>query len=105
MPSLPGKPRRQLDKRYPSGLPILNTKIDPEALNWITSRPEGTRAYLERLVAEDKARAVSRPAPAGATGPVETQQVEIEQWTRFERGRSIQVALGEIPPTENEPTD
>ncbi len=44
-------------KRYQSGAPLLTTRINPEALDWLSSRPEGVRKFLERLIFEDKKRA------------------------------------------------
>jgi hypothetical protein len=59
-PKEPGKrgpkPQYQHEKRYQAGAPLLTTRINPETLDWIQSRPEGTRPYLERVVGEDRKR-------------------------------------------------
>jgi hypothetical protein len=95
----PKKPVNPQDKRFPSGAPLLTTRMDPEMLNWITSRPEGTRTYLERLVSEDKAK--GRKPESTVPQVVETLTVEVPEWESFQPGRSIAVALGELPPTQN----
>jgi hypothetical protein len=38
------------------GAPLLATRVDPVAYEWAKSRPEGTRAFLERIILDDKAR-------------------------------------------------
>lgn len=44
-------------KDYHRGAPRLATRVDPDVLEWIESRPEGTRTFLERIVREDRDRA------------------------------------------------
>lgn len=65
------KPGRKLryaqQSPHQGGAPKLITRVEPEILNWIHSRPEGTRPYIERLVTEDKDR--SHLAPAESTSP------------------------------------
>ena len=41
---------------YQDGAPLLTTRIDPDKLEWVKSRPEGTRPYLERIIGEDRDR-------------------------------------------------
>ncbi len=36
------------------GAPSITTRLDPEALDWVKSQPEGTRPYLERIILADK---------------------------------------------------
>lgn len=59
-PKEPGKrgpkAKYQHEKRYQAGAPLLTTRINPETLDWIRTRPEGTRTYLERIVGEDMER-------------------------------------------------
>lgn len=43
-------------KDYHRGAPRLATRVDPDVLEWIESRPEGTRPYLERIVRQDRER-------------------------------------------------
>lgn len=69
-------PKRKFerDKHYVAGAPILNTRIDPDKLAWVKSRPEGTRLYLERIVGEDKEKVLAAESVIDAvkrsdTGP------------------------------------
>lgn len=39
---------------YHRGAPRLATRVDPDVLEWIESRPEGTRQYIERIVRQDR---------------------------------------------------
>ncbi|MBN9419316.1 MAG: hypothetical protein J0I12_27920 [Candidatus Eremiobacteraeota bacterium] len=70
-PMAPGKrgPKRKFerDKHYVAGAPILNTRIDPDKLDWVKSRPEGTRPYLERIIGEDREKVLA--AERLDTGP------------------------------------
>jgi len=50
------KPKFDIAKGYQRGAPRLATRVDPDVLEWIESRPEGTRPYIERVVREDRAR-------------------------------------------------
>lgn len=43
-------------KGYDKGAPRLATRVDPDVLEWVESRPEGKRPYIERVVREDKAK-------------------------------------------------
>ena len=54
------------EKRYQSGAPLLTTRIDPEALDWVKSRPEGTRPYLERIIGEDRGKVLAADSVTGA---------------------------------------
>lgn len=47
-------------KDYHRGAPRLATRVDPDVLEWIESRPEGTRSYLERIVRQDQQLARQR---------------------------------------------
>lgn len=51
-------PRPKFDKLtpYQDGAPRLATRVDPDVLDWVTTRPEGTRKYVERVVRDDRAR-------------------------------------------------
>ena len=53
------KAKYEHETRYQSGAPLLTTRIDPEALDWVKSRPEGTRPYLERIIGEDREKVLS----------------------------------------------
>ncbi len=48
-------PKPTYEKVRPNerGAPRLTTRLDPVVLDWINSRPEGVRPYLERVVTED----------------------------------------------------
>ena len=39
---------------YHRGAPRVATRGDPDVLEWIESRPEGTRQYIERIVRQDR---------------------------------------------------
>lgn len=41
-------------KVYEAGAPRLVTRVAPDVLEWIESRPEGTRPYIERVVRADR---------------------------------------------------
>ncbi len=58
------KPVYSKSNSYSRGAPRLATRIDPEALEWIESRPEGVRPYLERIVLADK-----RSSPIESNSP------------------------------------
>lgn len=51
------KPKYESNGGYQRGAPRLATRVDPDVLDWIESRVEGTRPYIERLVREDRNRA------------------------------------------------
>jgi len=48
-----GRPKKYADR---DGAPSLNLRLDPLIHDRIKSQPEGGRAYIERLVAEDAER-------------------------------------------------
>lgn len=48
-----GRPRKYTDR---DGAPSLTLRLDPGVYERIKSRPEGGRAYVERLVTEDAER-------------------------------------------------
>lgn len=64
------KPGRKLryaqQSPHQGGAPKLITRVEPEVLDWIHSRPEGTRPYIERLVTDDMDRANSGESGQGA---------------------------------------
>ncbi len=49
-------PKPTYEKRSANerGAPRLISRVDPDVLEWATSRPEGTRQYLERLIRADR---------------------------------------------------
>lgn len=51
------KPKYESSAGYQRGAPRLATRVDPDVLEWIESRAEGTRSYIERLVRVDRERA------------------------------------------------
>lgn len=56
----PGRKRQYESKGYQDGAPRLATRVDPEVLDWVQSRPEGVRPYLERLAKLDKLKQAQR---------------------------------------------
>ena len=48
------KPKYESNGGYQRGAPRLATRVDPDVLEWIESRAEGTRSYIERLVRQDR---------------------------------------------------
>lgn len=50
------------------GAPLLSMRVDTPVFERIKSRPEGPRAYVERLVTEEAARC-GEPLAAEATPP------------------------------------
>lgn len=50
------KPKYESKGGYQRGAPRLATRVDPDVLDWIDSRPEGVRRYIERVVREDRDR-------------------------------------------------
>lgn len=48
-------------KDYHRGAPRLATRVDPDVLEWIDSRSEGVRQYIERLVRADRERTKDEP--------------------------------------------
>ena len=48
-----GRPKKYADR---DGAPSLNLRLDPGVYERIKARPEGGRAYIERLVTEDAVR-------------------------------------------------
>ena len=52
----PGRKRQYESKGYQDGAPRLATRIAPDVLDWVQTRPEGVRPYLERVVREDRQR-------------------------------------------------
>lgn len=57
------KPIYEKDKPYNRGAPRLVTRLLPSALDWVESRPEGVRPYLERIIFEDRDRCQSACQP------------------------------------------
>jgi len=53
------KPKYESNGGYQRGAPRLATRVDPDVLEWIESRSEGTRSYIEKLVREDRRRTSS----------------------------------------------
>ena len=41
---------------YQEGAPKLISRLDPSLIEWVASRPEGKRPYLERIIGQDKRR-------------------------------------------------
>lgn len=56
----PGRKRQYESKGYQDGAPRLATRVDPEVLDWVQSRPEGVRPYVERLAKLDKLKQSQR---------------------------------------------
>ena len=54
------KPTFEKTKGYHRGAPRLATRVAPDVLEWVESRPEGTRPYIEQLVRDDRDRALQR---------------------------------------------
>lgn len=52
-------------KDYEAGAPRLVTRVDPEVLEWIESRPEKPRPYIEKLVKADKAATLANQPLSG----------------------------------------
>jgi hypothetical protein len=50
------KPKYQQYRSSQDGAPQLTSRVCPDAYEWARSRPEGTRAFLERIILDDKAR-------------------------------------------------
>ena len=48
-----GRPKKYSDR---DGAPALNIRMDPVLYQVVRTRPEGARAYIERLVSEDVAK-------------------------------------------------
>lgn len=48
-----GRPKKYSDR---DGAPALNIRMDPILYQRVRNRPEGARAYIERLVSEDAAK-------------------------------------------------
>lgn len=46
----PGRPKKYAGK---DGAPMFSTRLDPPIYEHIKARPEGPRAYVQRLVTED----------------------------------------------------
>lgn len=65
------KPKFDVAKGYQRGAPRLATRVDPDVLEWIESRPEGTRPYIERVVREERERTL------GGGSTVLTEQEEL----------------------------
>ena len=62
-------------KDYEAGAPRLVTRVDPEVLEWIESRDQKPRPYIEKLVRADKAAALG---DQGTPGPlVESSSPEL----------------------------
>lgn len=63
------KPQYEHQKKYQSGAPLLTTRIHPDALDWVTSRPEGARPFLERIIFEDRDRSQVTQPPKESIDP------------------------------------
>lgn len=53
----PGRKKQYETER--DGAPLLQTRINPDKLAWVKTRPEGTRPYLERIIGEDKEKVLA----------------------------------------------
>lgn len=53
------------------GAPLLATRVSPEVYEWARSRPEGARPYLERIILEDKSKALQLDVVSGENGSSE----------------------------------
>ena len=65
-----GRPKKYSDR---DGAPALNIRMDPFLYEIVRCRPEGARAYIERLVSEDVAKCgepliQAEPASNGSNG-------------------------------------
>lgn len=59
----PGRPRKYENSASGRGAPILTVRLEPEVWEHIQSRPEGARAYIERLVRADANTGSPPPVP------------------------------------------
>ena len=62
-----GRPEKYANSNG-QGAPYLGSRVEPETYAWARSRPEGLRAFLERIVLEHK-RAAEAPAPVISEPP------------------------------------
>ena len=62
------KPTYERRSGYAKGAPRLATRVDPDVLEWVESRPEGARPYIQRIVREDRARTLAENPETAAEG-------------------------------------
>ena len=48
-----------------SGAPTITIRVEPDVLGYVTARPEGVRAWLDRVAREDMAREADAPNARG----------------------------------------
>jgi hypothetical protein len=48
------KPKYEHLRPNQDGAPSITVRFEPEIYEWVRSRPEGTRPYLERIILADK---------------------------------------------------
>jgi len=73
----PGRPRKY--ERDGEGAPFLGVRLDPELYNYIKTRSEGPRAYIERLVSDDKELCENRDGNAVGT-------LNLQYWRVYLKG-------------------
>ncbi len=63
-----GRPRKYPKDLANDGAPVLSVRLDPEVYLYIQARPEGSRAYIERLVRNDTGFPQAAPPDSGQKG-------------------------------------
>lgn len=67
----PGRPRVYPKRENRRGAPQLVVRVDVDVYEHVTSRPEGARAYLEKLVRKDLEQSDSDSGPLPLSGDTE----------------------------------